>query len=162
MSFFSYLFVEYKRSNCDRSYQSKKEVFTEISWKKFLDRTWCNNRNIWLIFENADIEIISKCIVAAKQVVWFWGSWHWWLKCLIFVFWKQWDEAYFCPSQVPLYCNAIVKCYNKILSSNFSTNPNMYCATVKIAVIGWNNFSKTELCLTIVRREDLRKIDVSA
>ena len=92
---FSSIFVKYKRSNCDSSYQSKKEFFTEISWKKFLDRIWCTNRNIWLIFENADIEIISKCLVATKQVVWSWRSWHWWLKCLIFVFWKQWNEADF-------------------------------------------------------------------
>ena len=40
------------------------------------------------------------CLVAAKQVVWSWRSWHWWLKCLIFVFWKQWNEADFSFQQL--------------------------------------------------------------
>ena len=78
----------------------QKGIFHRNFLKKFLDRVWCTTRNIWLIFENADIEIMMKCLVATKQVVGHWRSWYWWLKCLIFVFWKQWNETDFSFQQL--------------------------------------------------------------
>ena len=92
---FSSIFVEYKRRNCDSSYQSKKGSFHENFLKNWLQWILCTNRTTWLIFENTNIEITVTCLIAAKQVVWSWRSWHWWLKYLIFLFWKQWDEADF-------------------------------------------------------------------
>ena len=72
-------------------------------------------------------------------------------------FYSQDHLVSFCRIIVPRRCTQSYNATTKFLPFNFSTNRNMYCATIKIAVIGWNNFSRSEFRFTIVRREDLLK-----
>ena len=51
-------------------------------------RLLLQNKMVSIFFENTDIEIMRNCLIATKQVVWSWSSWHWWLDYLIFFFWK--------------------------------------------------------------------------